>query len=261
MPLPERQENILRILELRERVTVAELTDRLGVSEVTVRKDLSLLEEGGFLERTRGGARVAQDRRFVQPIERRLVSRLEAKRAVAAAAAGMVREGETLFIDSGSTCLEFARAIRSMDVRVVTNSLDVLNELAPVDRIAVHAVGGSFRRDARSFIGPTAAEALRRYHIDRAVLGTSGVTADGAFSSQNSIETGTKRQAIAQSDRVVVIADASKIGVSAFSIFAQPADVHVLVTEACTAAQALAAAAPFEVVQVRGRQEPVGEPE
>jgi len=111
VPLADRHEDILRILELRERVSVAELTDRLGVSEVTVRKDLSLLEEHGHLVRTRGGARLAQDRARLEPIERRLEARPDAKDAIGRYAARLVREGETLFLDSGSTCLALARAV------------------------------------------------------------------------------------------------------------------------------------------------------
>lgn len=248
MPLLERHEDILRILDLRERVSVNDLTERLGVSEVTVRKDLSLLEEHGHLVRTRGGARLAQDRARLEPIDRRLVERAGAKAAIGRRAGGFVREGETIFIDSGSTCLALARAIREMELRVVTNSLDVLDELADAASIVLHATGGSFRRDARSFIGPPAAETVRRFNLDRAFLGTSGISIDGVFSSQNTIESEIKRAAIAQAMRTVVLTDASKIGQTAFSIFARPEDVHVVITNGSEATVRLRASVPFEVV-------------
>ena len=230
MPLSDRHEDILRILELRERVSVAELTGRLGVSEVTVRKDLSVLEEHGHLVRMRGGARLAQDRSRLEPIDRRMESRADVKAAIGEYAARLVREGETLFLDSGSTCLALARSILRMDLRVVTNSLDVLNALADSTSIVVHATGGSFRRDARSFIGPLAVEAVRRFHFDRAFLGTSGLSTEGVFSSQNAIESELKRAVIAQSARTIVLTDASKIGQTAFSIFARPGQVQMVVT-------------------------------
>lgn len=255
MRLPDRHEDILRILELRDRVSVSELTERLGVSEVTVRKDLTILEESGHLVRTRGGARRSQDRALLEPIDRRLVAEPDAKRAIAAAAAGLVREGETLFLDSGSTCLALARELRSRDLRVVTNSLDVLEELADAASIVLHAVGGGFRREARSLIGPLAAEAVRRFHFDRAFLGTSGVSAEGAFSSQNTIESEVKRSVIAQAARSVVVADASKIGRSAFSIFARAEEVQLFVTTASEVARELAASAPFEVIMVNAEED------
>lgn len=255
MRLPDRHEDILRILELRERVSVAELTERLGVSEVTVRKDLTVLEESGHLVRTRGGARRAQDRALLEPIDRRLAARPSVKRAIAAAAAELVREGETLFLDSGSTCLALARALRSRDLRVVTNSLDVLDELADAPSIVLHAVGGGFRREARSLIGPLAVEAVRRFHFNLAFLGTSGVSVEGAFSSQNTIESEVKRSVIGQAERAVVLGDASKIGRSAFSIFAQPDEVQLYVTNESEAARALAAAVPFEVIMVDAEED------
>ncbi len=254
MPLADRHEDILRILELRERVSVSELTERLGVSEVTVRKDLSLLEEHGHLVRTRGGARLAQDRSRTEPIERRLSARLTTKEAIASAAARLAREGETVYIDSGSTCLAIARLVRNMDLRVVTNSLDVMDELANASSVIVHATGGSFRRDARSYIGPLAVDAVRRFHFDKAFLGTSGISADGAFSAQNAIESEVKRAVIAQSARVIVAVDSSKIGYRAFSIFARPQDVQMVVTDPGDGARALRESVPFEVVFAESKE-------
>lgn len=248
MPLSERHEDILRILELRERVSVAELTERLGVSEVTVRKDLSLLEDQGHLVRTRGGARLAQDRARLEPIERRLASYRDVKRAIARQAADFVREGETIYIDSGSTCLAFAREIAQMDVRVVTDSLDVLNALSDADSIVLYSVGGGFRRDARSLIGPIAVESIRRFHLDRAFLGTSGLSLDGVFSAQNAIESELKRAVIGQAARTIVLTDASKIGQTAFSIFARPEDIRMVITSRAPEAEGLRANAVFEVV-------------
>jgi DeoR/GlpR family transcriptional regulator of sugar metabolism len=250
VPLPDRHEDILRILELRERVSVTDLTDRLGVSEVTVRKDLALLEEHGYLARTRGGARLAQDRSRLQPVDRRFAERAGVKDAIGAYAAGFVREGETVFIDSGSTCLALARAVRRMDLRVVTNSLDVLDELDDAESIVLHATGGSFRREARSFIGPVAVDAVRRFHLDRVFLGTSGLTTDGVFSSQNTIESEVKRAAIGQAARTLVLTDASKIGQTAFSIFARPQQVHMVITNESEATTRLREASPFEVLTI-----------
>ncbi|MFP4377417.1 MAG: DeoR/GlpR family DNA-binding transcription regulator, partial [Spirochaetales bacterium] len=193
MTAADRHDDILRIVELRERVSVGELTERLDVSEVTIRKDLALLEERGKLVRTRGGARASQDRTRIHPIDARLTSLPRVKEQIAAAAAGLIREGETIFLDSGSTCLALARAIVDRDLRVVTNSLDALEVLAAAPHIALHATGGGFRQDARSFIGPAAVESIRRFHFDRAFLGSSGVSDEGVFSTQNAIEGEVKR--------------------------------------------------------------------
>jgi DeoR/GlpR family transcriptional regulator of sugar metabolism len=244
----DRHDDILRIVELRERVSVGELTERLGVSEVTIRKDLALLEERGKLVRTRGGARAAQDRARIHPIEARLSALPLVKERIAAAAAETIREGETIFLDSGSTCLALARAIVARDLRVVTNSLDALEVLAAAPHIALHATGGGFREDARSFIGPAAVDSIRRFHFDRAFIGSSGVTDEGVFSTQNAIEGEVKRAAIAQAQRTVVLVDSSKIGSAAFSIFARPEDVEMVIVEAGEKAEQLRRITAFEVV-------------
>ena len=112
----------------------------------------------------------------------------------------------------------------------------------------LYSVGGSFRRDARSLIGPLAVEGIRRFHLDRAFLGTSGLTKDGVFSAQNAIESELKRAAIAQAARAIVLTDASKIGQAAFSIFARPDDVRMLVTNEAVETRELQNNVPFEVV-------------
>jgi DeoR/GlpR family transcriptional regulator of sugar metabolism len=244
----DRHDDILRIVELRERVSVGELTSRLRVSEVTIRKDLALLEERGKLVRTRGGARASQDRTRIHPIDARLAALPLVKEEIAAAAAAHIREGETIFIDSGSTCLALARAIVDRDLRVVTNSLDALEVLSAAPHIALHATGGGFREDARSFIGPAAVDSIRRFHFDRAFLGSSGVTDEGVFSTQNAIEGEVKRAAIGQAQRSVVLVDSSKIGAAAFSIFARPEDVAMVIVEAGEKAEALRRITAFEVV-------------
>lgn len=249
----ERHESTLRILEMRERTSVAELTERLGVSEVTVRKDLAVLEERGLLVRTRGGARLAQDRSRVLPVARRQTSRRRVKHALGMRAAELVRDGETVFIDSGTSCREVARALVGKDVRVVTSSLDALAELTG-EEMPVICIGGSLRHDARSFIGPIAVESLRRFHFDRAILGATGLSFTGVLSSQNSFESEVKRTAIEQAARVVVVADSSKIGSDAFSIFAEPTDVQILVIDDCERSRELEDAVPFEVLRINTRR-------
>jgi DeoR/GlpR family transcriptional regulator of sugar metabolism len=145
------------------------------------------------------------------------------------------------------------RALRGRDVRIVTNSLDVLCELASAPGQAIHAIGGSFRQDARSFIGPAAVESVRRFHYDRAFLGTSGISLAGVLSSQNAIESELKQAVISQSERIVVVADSSKLGHQAFSIFARSEEVHVIVTDETSETRELAERVACEVVLVQGR--------
>ncbi|MFP4384401.1 MAG: DeoR/GlpR family DNA-binding transcription regulator [Spirochaetia bacterium] len=227
----ERHGEILKIISLKKKVGVGELTRRLNVSEVTVRKDLSLLEDMGHILRTRGGAILAADRRVLKPAGIRKKENLPQKRAIAEKAAELVEEGDTIYIDSGSTCLLFAKGIKEKNLRVVTNSLDVLNELGDTDSIALFSVGGAYRRDAGSFIGPISVEGIRSFHVQTAFLGATGITRDGRFSSQNVIESQLKRKVIGAAARSVVLTDSSKFESSAFSVFAQEGDIDAVITD------------------------------
>ncbi len=231
MAFKERHTEILRILQRLKSVSVQTLTERLGVSEVTIRKDLSLLEEQGRLSRTHGGAVLSEDTERLRPIPERRRENTRLKEAIASRARELVREDDTIYLDAGSTCAALAREIGRMSLRVVTNSIDVILALADAPHVSLVAIGGSFRAEAGSFIGPLAVQALRNFQIGTCFLGATGISRDGRFSSQNLIEAQLKRTAIECSRRCVVLADHTKYGVSAFSVFATAERVDVLVTD------------------------------
>ncbi len=231
MAQPTRHDEIINIINRRRQVSVQELTERLGVSEVTIRKDLSFLEEQGYLMRTHGGARLAEDLGRLQSITTRREAHTAEKRLIAQAAVTLINEGDTVLIDAGSTCAALAHAIRDMNLRVITNSLDVMVELADSHSISLHSVGGSYRLDAGSFIGPAAEESLQQYRIDTCFIGTPAFTSDGVFSSQNTIESHFKRQALKISNRRVILSDHTKYNKTTFSVFSRTADIDILVVD------------------------------
>jgi DeoR/GlpR family transcriptional regulator of sugar metabolism len=236
----ERYESILTMLNRLKKVSVQELTRRFGVSEVTVRKDLSFLEERGKLIRIHGGAMLAEDEGRLRTIAVRQAEHTAEKRAIARKARELIRPGETIFIDAGSTCWSLAGAIRDMELRVVTNSLDAILALADAAGISLFSTGGSFRPDACSFIGPAALETIRSIQIETCFMGTTGFSRDGVFSSQNVIESQVKSAVIQASRRTVMLADHSKYGSMAFSVFARAEDVDILVTDSKIDAEAFA---------------------
>ena len=231
MAFNERYNEILKILTKIKKITVQELTERLKVSEVTIRKDLSNLEAQGKILRTHGGAVLAEDIDQHNTLNIRIKRNIEKKIAIAKKARELVREDDTIYIDAGSTCYKFAQEIRDMNLRVVTNSLDVILELSQFPNISLFTLGGSFRSDARSFIGPIAINSLKNFQISTCFLGTSGISREGNFSSQNTIEAELKSAVIHASNRKIILADNTKYGISAFSIFAKPDDVDIFITD------------------------------
>ena len=237
----ERRHAISTILKKRGSLRVTEISERLGVSEVTLRKDLATLEEMGVLERTHGGAVLADQTEVGGLLATRKRAASAAKQSIARAARSLLNHGETVYIDSGSTCTELARLVTEMELRVVSNALDILMLLADQPGIALHATGGAFRHQAGSFIGPDAEEVVARMHFDHAFLGATGVSDDGRCSSQNSIEAQLKRRAIASSTTAVILADASKFGRNAFSEFSTMSEIDILITDAAVDGKTVAA--------------------
>ena len=244
----ERYESILAMLNRLKKVSVQDLTQKLGVSEVTVRKDLSFLEERGKLIRIHGGAVLAEDEGHLRTIAIRQAEHAAEKQAIARKARELIRPGETLFIDAGSTCAAFAREIRDMELRVVTNSLYAILELADSAGISLFSTGGSFRPEACSFIGPGAMQTIASVQIDTCFMGTTGFSTDGVFSSQNVIESQLKRATVQASRRVVMLVDHSKYGTTACSVFARAGDIDVLVIDSGIGDRQAVAALGMEVV-------------
>ena len=226
-----RHAEILKILSLLRNVSVGDFAQRLGVSEVTIRKDLAQLEEMGCLIRTRGGAQIAEDTRVLKTMDVRLKERMDVKEAIARKARELVRDGETVYLDAGSTCLLLAKELTEMNLRVVTNSIDVMAALGACPGISLISLGGTYRREAGSFVGPMAIEALRTLQIETCFLGATGFSNRGAFSSQNLIESQLKQKVLEASGRRIILADSGKYGRQAFSVFARAGDVDILVTD------------------------------
>ncbi|MDA8426546.1 MAG: DeoR/GlpR family DNA-binding transcription regulator [Treponema sp.] len=226
-----RVESILAIISRKRSVSVLELKERLGVSEVTIRKDLDYLESEGIIVRTHGGATMAEDQRVMRPVGMREGLRQEEKNAIARSAREYVAEGETIFLDAGTTCRAIAHELRGMSLQVVTTSFDVIEELADAEGISLYCPGGSLRRESRCFIGPAAIEALENIQVQSCFLGATGFTSGGNFATQNANEAQIKRQVLKMSKRRIIAADSSKYGVSAFSIYARPGDVDLLITD------------------------------
>ena len=201
-----RREEILRAVRSGS-AHVSDLAQSFGVSEMTVRRDLRELARSGKLERVRGGAVSASAE---PPFEQTVVERFEAKDRIGAAAAGLVREGETVMIDIGTTTLQAAHHLRGSRITVVTTSLAVYEELVPDPGIELLLPGGVVRRNYRSLVGVLAEDSLRQLKADVLFLGTSAVDERLAVWDSTMVEVPIKRAMIAAAGRVVLLADAAK---------------------------------------------------
>jgi DeoR/GlpR family transcriptional regulator of sugar metabolism len=224
---------------------VSDLAESFGVSEMTVRRDLSALAADGKLERVHGGAVGSGEPGFAQ-IE---VERFDVKDRLGAAAAAMVEDGQTVMIDIGTSTLQMARHLHGRKVTVITTNLAVLEELLPDPEIELVLPGGTVRRNYRSLVGVVAEDSLRQLRADMAFLGTSAVDTDLGVWDTTMVEVPIKRLMIANSESVVLLADAAKFSMSGVVRICGPESLDHIVSDAPIphASRATLAAASIEV--------------
>ncbi len=225
-----RRKAILEVLAKKGFVTVAELGQMFSVSEMTVRRDLAALKEEGLLQRTYGGA-VGTDLAFFEvSLNAKMGQFTEQKRRIGRAAAEMVRDGDILLLDSGSTTFEVAKHLKDRRVTVVTNALNIASELSDCRQIELLVVGGLFRWGAMSLVGPQAESFLREVRVDKLFLGVEGVDVHGGLTVPDTIEAHTKRAMIRSAKQTIVVADHSKLGRNTLTTIAPLSEASVLIT-------------------------------
>jgi DeoR/GlpR family transcriptional regulator of sugar metabolism len=191
-------------------VSVQDLVDRLGVSEATIRRDLAELANLGVIRRVHGGAAPVGEVEIDRPYEEVADDAAGAKRAIARRAAQLIKDGDSVLLDIGTTTGALARELRGRRITVITSSLAVLDELREDPVVEVVLLGGLLRRRYHSLVGTLTEEALRQVRASLVFLGTSGVSAAGEVLDTTSVEVPTKRGLITSGDRVVLLADHTK---------------------------------------------------
>jgi DeoR family transcriptional regulator, fructose operon transcriptional repressor len=228
----DRRHLILQRVAEEQTIHVAELARDLRVSEMTVRRDLRRLERDGFLRQTYGGATAHLTRSFDLSFNARALQHAREKRLIGLAAARLVGEARSVFVGIGTTAEQFARSLAGVpELLVVTASLPIASLLGSRP-VRVVALGGTVLRDELSCTGPIATTTLARYRFELAVIGTAGLSAWSGITELTDEEAEVQRVALARSDRVICIADGSKIGAVAMAAVAPADRIGTLVTDA-----------------------------
>ena len=231
----ERQERMLRFVEQRQRVTIADICDQFGVSVATARRDLEVLAERSSVRRVHGGALAIHRAPPELPALQRAGEQADEKRRIGQAAAGLVADGETVFLSSGTTTLEVARSLRRQRrLTVITNSLLALNELADTPEITLVGLGGLLRRSEMSFIGHITEQALAEVRADKVIIGIRAIDAEQGLTNDFLPETMTDRAIMRIAREVIVVADHSKCGRVSAAFVAPLSAMRTLVTDTGT---------------------------
>lgn len=229
-----RHVHILDILREEPTVLVRDLAERTNVHESTIRRDLDELEAQGLVRRIHGGA-ILEDQSLIEPpFELRQISHEEEKDLVGRAAAELVRDGEVIFIDGGTTTQFIVPYLLDRkDLTVVTCGLNIACALSGSKHISTIVVGGELHVESQSFAGPLTLEALQIYGIrcDRAFIGAGGVSAEHGVTNRILDRIPLKRKAMEISHKIAVVADGSKMGVVTLGRVAPIESFHHLVTD------------------------------
>jgi DeoR family transcriptional regulator, aga operon transcriptional repressor len=234
MLIGERQRKIVDLVNNRGSVTVEELSKAFSVSKITIRSDLQALEDHGRLVRTHGGALKLSDEMYDLPIAVKETKHREEKFLIGKAALDLIKDGETIILDSGSTTMEIAKQIVEKaftSLTIITNALNIAMELAHQSNIQVVMLGGTMRKMSYSMVGPLAEETLAQFYADRLFLGVDGFDIGYGLSTPDILEARLNRKMIQVATTIILVTDSSKFGRKSLSFIAKPEEIDVLITD------------------------------
>jgi transcriptional regulator, deoR family len=242
-----RRSSIMSLLEQYRQVSVSDLADRFEVSSLTIRRDLDELEAQGLISRSYGMATL------LDPLSTGLSSnQVTAKFKLAQAAAKLIKDGDTVFINTSSTAIKVLEFITAENITVVTNNGSVLAADYPPS-MTVLVTGGEVRPAKKSLTGDFALASINQIRAAKCILGCSGISAERGLTTLVSNEMRVNSLMLKHSEQHIVLADASKLGVNSSFQYGLPADIDVLMTdESASISQvaALEAAGVRKVVRV-----------
>ena len=228
----KRHKGILDLLDSNGSTSVVDLAGRFRVSEMTIRRDLVSLERKGLLQRIYGGAVSNRRQNYEPPFILRSGRNLEEKKRIGEAAAGLVKPGDSIILDVGTTTLEMARHLREKwNITVVTPSLHIANLLTEQPGIRLILTGGILRRGELSLVGNLAEQAFRDFFVDKLFLGVGGIDFQSGLSEFNLEDSRVKKAMLSGAKEIIVLADASKFGQVAFASIAPLKMVSRVVTD------------------------------
>ena len=228
----ERRRAILDLLNHQGRVLVTELSRQFQTSQVTIRKDLEILHAHGLVHRTHGGALPSREGALEDPsLREKEKHHHQEKLRIAEYAAGKVKEGQVLILDSGTTTTAIARSLRQFqNLTIITNAVNIAAELSG-SAIEVILTGGTLRKNSFSLVGPIAEETLRHLNADLLFLGVDGFDVHYGLSTPNLLESKVNRVMLEVARQRIAVCDSSKFGRRSLSLIGPTSSLHGVITD------------------------------
>ena len=216
----ERHQRLVSELKQKGSVRVADLVEKFNLSESTIRRDLDHLEELNYLKRVHGGAVSVQNKFIEKSYHDKSSEFVTEKDLIAKYAASLVEDGDSIYLDSGTTTYEMIKYLKDKDIVVVTNGLSHVESLIN-QNISCFVLGGKVKPKTKAVVGYEAISTLGRYRFDKCFMGSNGVHYLHGFTTPDPEEAMIKENAIKAANDVFVLVDETKFGEVSFTRFAK----------------------------------------
>lgn len=229
----ERKNEILRKLRAEQRVLVSELALYYNVTEETIRRDLDKLEKDGYATKTYGGAILGNSTKTDLSYTIRNKTNVEAKTVIASLAAKLVEDGDHIMLDDSSTSLYVAKKLKEKKgLTVITNSVELVAELANVDGWTLLLTGGRLKPESLALVGSQTQQMLRQYHVDKVLMSCKGIDMEAGLTDSSEFHSDTKRSMIGAARQRILILDSSKFDKISFVTISHFDAIDTVVTNA-----------------------------
>ena len=215
-------------------VTMEELRDHFGISINTVRRDIAEIVKPGYIEKVYGGVKATAKVPALVPYSVRSHSPSDVKQKICLAAGEMVKDGDIIFIDSGTTTIHIMEAVRDKNITVITNNIEVMLQALDYENIRIIVLPGEIHRKTHSITGEESAAFLSHLNMDIAFMAATGASLSGVTNS-SPLEYSIKRAAVANTKRAVLLVTGGKFGVTSLLTYANLNQFHTVITDSSIA--------------------------
>lgn len=232
--MEERRRAILKEVEEKGEVRVADLSKKYDCSEVTIRNDIKCMDQEGIVKRVHGGAIAVEKERVRKYSAESIYRNTERKKKIAACAYEFIDDRDTVIIDDASSSFYLALYIKEHSEKrlaIVTNSLLVGNELAGVEHVDLYLIGGHVGGHLAATMGDDALENMERFRVDKAFIGVHSINFDVGITSIATPQMQVKRAILKKSEKVYILADSSKFGGGYLSVICPMREVYKIITD------------------------------
>lgn len=228
---PERRQKIMDILRQDSKVYVSQLAKTFNITEETVRRDLEKLEQKNLLRRSYGGAMLYESTNEDLSFKRRSSINSESKQAIAATAFSLINDGNTIMVDSSTTCQHLLQKLKiHKHITVITNSILLMNDFID-SNFTLICTGGTLRTNSGSLVGAQACRTIKNYCVDFALISCKGLDLTHGIMESNDSESNIKQLMIKQARHTILLADHTKFDKTTFSYCCDFKHISHLVTD------------------------------